>query len=375
MRTVLALLFLSVVIATPAAAQVTNVTLFDPSIQSAGMAGATVAAFWQDLPNVWANPALASFQRGIRYSYGTTQLLPSVTEGIYLKSHQILLGAHGIGLEVSGKPVDSLGKIRLDYGLTEITDINGNVIGEINAYEEVRTLAIGVDLVALFASFQEATRGEPSAIRQRLSIAVGHAWKDIVADLGFAAGESEVRDIGALVRVAALDQIGATLGEASTDTRCRLELAGGYSEQNYNEEFSEDLDTYADLTQYGASVRLTVANPTTGEGFLRDFGTPAIAVALAWTQTDEGFGANTNRFGAEGSLWDLIYLRGGYVDDKAGDVHGPSFGGGVSLQYRKAVGARFDYARYPLAEGLRSDLDRFQITAFLDPVRFWREMR
>jgi hypothetical protein len=361
--------------AVPAVAQgtfPTFVTSIDPSIQSAGMGGATAAVFWQDLPNTWINPALAAFHRGIRYSYGTTELLPDLTD-YHFRSHQILLGAYGLGVETSGKPFDSLGKSWIDYGTAQVTDDVGNVIAEFDAWEEARALAIGVDLVSVFASIQEASSGKPSVIRQRLSVAVGHAWKDIVSKvvLNPVPPELDVKDFGALVRVTALDQIGNTLGDARSEAKYRVEVGAGYSKQNYGEDRSSDIAPDENLTQYGASVRLTAATPTGGHGVLRDFATPALALGLAWTLTDGDGSPHANQFGAEASLWDLILLRAGYVN-RPGVIEGPSFGGGVALAYRQGIGARFDYARYPQADDL-SDLDRFQVTAFFDPVALFLE--
>jgi hypothetical protein len=149
-------------------------------------------------------------------------------------------------------------------------------------------------------------------------------------------------------------------------------VAGGYSEQNWDEDYSGDLQSSFDLIHYGASVRLTVAPSTTGEGWLADFGSPAIGFGLAWTGVDERiFAEKTNLFGAEASLWDIVYLRGGYVDENFGDGEA-SFGAGVKLHYRKMIGARFDYAKFPMGDIGNNDLDRYQVTAFLDPVRLWR---
>ena len=355
----------------------------DPSVQSAGMGGASVAAFWLDQPNVYINPALAGFQRGVTYSYGTTEIpvnLPFLFSApdIKFQTHQILVGARGVGLEITGKPIESLGRLRADYGPTEVTDIDGNVIGEANVIEDIRTLAIGVDVIALIASFQEASSGEPAPIRNRLSVAFGHAWKNqnirYEPDFGFEESEEDVKDIGALVRFAALDQIGSTLGEASQDTKLRLEVAGAYSEQNWDEGFG--------LKHYGASVRLTIAPPTSGEGWLADFGSPSIGLGLLWTGVDEGSVENTNLFGAEATVYDILYLRGGLVDENFSDSFPglddfrdpePSFGGGVKLHYRKTIGVRFDYARFPFGI-LGGEVDRFQASVFLDPVRIWKQV-
>jgi hypothetical protein len=356
-----------------------QVTELDPSVQSAGMGGATIAAFWLDQPNTFINPALMGFQRGITYSFGSTDISPPpfvFASEAKFQTHQILVGAHGIGLESTGKPIESLGRLRVDYGPTEITDINGNVIGEAHFLEDLRTLAIGVDVVALIASFQEASSGEPAPIRNRLSVAVGHAWKTWKVALepafDFDVEEEDAKDIGGLVRYAALDQIGSSLGEASQDTRCRVEIAGAYSRQDWDEEFMG-------INRYGASVRLTVAPPTDAEGWVADFGSPSIGFGLLWTAVDPGNARN--QFGAEATLDDILYLRAGLVESYFIDDFFPgvpelktkaSFGGGVKLNYRKMLGARFDYANFP---GLSYDLDRFQGSLFLDPIRLWKEVR
>ena len=377
------MLLLALCSAPPSAEAQSLAANLDPSVQSAGMGGATVAAFWLDQPNTYINPALVGFQRGITYSFGTTDFpsfSPFTFQSEYkFQTHQILVGAHGIGLEITGKPIEALGRLRVDYGPTEITDIDGNVIGEATFFEDVRTLAIGVDVIALLASFQEASGGEPASIRNRLSIALGHAWKDIEVslepDFGFEGEEEHTKDLGALVRYAALDQIGSTLGEASQETKCRLDVAGAYSRKNWDEE------AFSSFSHYGASVRLTVATPTDGEGWIAAFGSPSIGFGLLWTALDAG-GDATNSFGAEATVFDILYLRGGVVEDYFVTGFFPgfaelrteaTFGGGVKLNYRKMLGARFDYARFPAS--VFYDVDRFQGSLFVDPIRLWQAVR
>lgn len=329
-----------------------DVTLLDPSIPSAGMAGATVAVYWLDTPNVWINPALASFQRGIRYRYGTTELASSAAGDVTLQSHQIFVGGYGIGLEISGKPVEPMGEIRLEFPRVTLT---GDVV---RSYEEVHALAFGVDLFSLLASLQAAKGTEPSPILRQVSLAVGHTWKDILRDRGRFT-ESDARDLGALVRVAPVDQIGGSEG-AGSDTRYRLELAGGYSEQNNVGRLS--------TRRIGTSVRLTMAPGAARAGFIRDYGTPSIAFGLAWAVREEDLSSDTNHYGAEMSLWDLVYLRGGL--DDLGGLRRAAAGAGIALTYRKAIGVRLDYA-WNERTGDQVDWSRFQATAFLDPSRLW----
>ena len=76
------------------------------------------------------------------------------------------------------------------------------------------------------------------------------------------------------------------------------------------------------------------------------------------------------RSGGEITLLDMFAFRYGHVDDEDGS-EGNTWGAGVTLQYRKAVGARFDWARVPADAGsTSSELDRYGITVFIEPLRF-----
>ena len=84
--------------ARPAHAQATSgaqVTFLDPSIGLAGMGRAGVAVFWDQDPEDWANPALLGSLRGIRYSYGRTQLVPDLAEDVYFTTQRIAVGFGG----------------------------------------------------------------------------------------------------------------------------------------------------------------------------------------------------------------------------------------------------------------------------------------
>src|SRR5438445_9022278 len=53
--------------AAPCSAQFFPSNLFDPSVISAGMGGASAAVAWSAEPNYWANPALLGYYQGIRW--------------------------------------------------------------------------------------------------------------------------------------------------------------------------------------------------------------------------------------------------------------------------------------------------------------------
>src|SRR5437016_1649618 len=69
-----ALALLAALGAHPAAAQTASTVLdLDPSIRAAGAGGASNAVFWGGDPDIWANPALLGYARGLRYDQGRTQ--------------------------------------------------------------------------------------------------------------------------------------------------------------------------------------------------------------------------------------------------------------------------------------------------------------
>jgi hypothetical protein len=368
-------------------------TFLDPSVESAGMGGASVAVFWRDTPDDWANPAVLGLHRGIRYSYGKTQLVPDLADDVYFKSHRILLGGWGVGVNVSGKPIDSMGKLRLDYGVSEATDIDGNVIREFTSYEEIRTFGVGVSLLELASNIAEATGGSRWGVSRWLMVALGHSWKDIVVDLApedvtldgrAARGEANEKDRGVLVRVTPFNGIGSDPLMEGRGLRHRLDLAAGFAQLNYDDSgisyIDEDQpDPIVEDRRLGFSARWKLALPANG-AWIWSFASPTMDVAAAWQQSkfyDGGVqaGGTINRTGQELVLADVVSLRHGYVDDEVGTVQNDTWGVGISLAYRKAIGARFDWAQVPQSKFLRQDVQRRSITVFVDPLRIWRGLR
>jgi hypothetical protein len=368
-------------------------TFLDPSIESAGMGGASVAVFWRDTPDDWANPALLGQLRGIRYSYGKTQLVPDLADDVYFKTHRILLGGWGLGLNISGKPIDSMGKLRLDYGKSYATDVDGNIIAVFSSYEEIRTLGVGVSLLELASNIAEATGGSPWGVSRWLMVELGHSWKDIVVDLApedvtldgrAARGEANEKDRGVLVRVTPFNGIGSDPLMEGRGLRHRLDLAAGFAQLNYDDSgisyIDEDQpDPIVEDRRLGFSARWKLALPANG-AWIWSLASPTMDVGAAWQQSkfyDGGVqvGGTINRTGQEVVLADLVSLRHGYVDDEVGTVQNDTWGVGIGLAYRKAIGARFDWAQVPQSKFLRQDVQRRSITVFVDPLRIWRELR
>ena len=360
---------------------VSHATRFDPSIQSAGMGSASVAAFWMDDLNEWRNPAALGSVQGIRYSHGRTEGQPILPEFDELRSDRLLAGAFGIGVSVAGKPLESIGGHRLNYDPQTVTDPFGTPV-TFFPYEEVRSFSVGVSVLDLLSSTAQALGSGPIGFRDRISISLGHTWNDLFADMGVDStfqprtGEGESRDRGALARIALLDEIGSTVREPRDEMAGRIELGGGYVERNYRDPAADAVVRVLEREEIlGASARGTVAFPTPiGRGWFWDFATPTLEVAFAWERTEGDVPTSGGtlydliRFGGEVTILDMFSVRHGRVDDASG-LEGETWGAGVSLQYRKAVGVRFDWARVPWAED-SEELDRYSISVFLDPLKF-----
>ena len=107
--------------------------------------------------------------------------------------------------------------------------------------------------------------------------------------------------------------------------------------------------------------------------------TPAIALGLSWDESDIYSGGRkvfdyASHVGSELSLFDVLYMRYGYVDDDFAGVNGSTYGAGLSMKYKGIVGVRADWASYPVNNDLLSRWDRYGITFFVDPYR-WAQGR
>ena len=366
-------------------------TFLDPSIASSGMGKTAVAVFWSDDPNDWSNPSLLGYQRGLRYSYGRTQLVPDLADDVYFTSRRFFLGFSGIGISITGKPVDDLGKMRLDYGVSQATNENGDVIGEFRSFEEVRQFGIGISLFRTLESLLEVNGGESRDLSRYVDLSIGHAWKDIVVDLAPASvtldglagyAETTEKDRGALLRITPL---GAVRRDATArGSRARLDLAAGFSQRNYDDSrlsyIDEDqADPVTEERLVGASARLTIPLRR-GSSPIWSFLNPEINLAGAWDQAryyegDIRVGGETiTRTGQEITFLGLVSMRHGFIDDRSGQILGDTWGVGVALQYRGMLGARYDWARIPQSIFL-GDVTRNGFSVFVDPYRMWQEAK
>jgi hypothetical protein len=363
-------------------------TFLDPSIEDSGMGRASVAVFWEEDLNDWSNPALLGYQRGIRYSYGKTRLVPSLAADVVFRSDRIAVGACGIGVSFAGKPFRALGRLRLDYGVSNATNENGDVIGTFSSYEDVRQIGVGVSVVELLESVVNETGGKRSHLSRYGDLSVGHNWKHVLVDLAPASvtldqlsgrGEANQRDRGALLRVTPVGAMGGPV---------KLDLSGGYSQRNYDEVTIryiavDQSDPIVEERLAGAAARLSYTLPHQ-PGAIWDFLVPTVNAAA--TQEEAKYYWNGRRLsgyvrrtGQEISLLGLVSLRHGFVDDPTGEIVNDTWGYGIGLQYRGIASVRYDWAEVPEAEVTGSfrlpDVHRWGIIVSIDPYRLLRPER
>jgi hypothetical protein len=360
-------------------------TFIDPSITASGMGKTAVAVFWSEEPNDWSNPSLLGYQRGIRYSYGRTQLVPDLADGVFFTSHRIFVGFDGVGFSIAGKPVKGLGHMHLDYGVSEATDENGNVIGEFSVFEDIRQFGVGVSVFRALESLIAVGGGHAPDISRHVDISIGHAWKDVVVDVApasinlgglLATGEATEKDRGALLRVTPFGSVSrdATAGVS----RARLDVAAGFSQRNYDDSQASHFESDPVLEErlVGGSARLTIPLPG-GSSPIWSFLTPEINLAGTWEDAryyegDVRIGTNEIiRTGQEVTLLGVVSLRHGFIDAESNTIQDDTWGIGVSLQYQGMFGARYDWAQIPQSEFL-DNVTRNGFSVFIDPYRMWR---
>jgi len=368
-------------------------TFVDPSIANSGMGKAGVAVFWHDDPNDWENPALLGSHRGVRYLYGKTQLVPDLADDIYFTSNRLVVGCAGFGISMAGKPFDSIGGMRLEYGESPATDDQGNFVGVFRAYEEIRQLGLGINLIEAAENALRLLGKTAPRLSRRMDLSLGHAWKTVEVDLAPAyvtldgregRGEANERDRGALLRVTLLDQ-GRDAAASRGGGRLRLETAVGFSQRNYTDErisyIDEDQsDQFTEERLVGIAARATLAFPSDRHGWIWDFIAPRVSLGVAVEEAryyDDGVrsGSNTiRRFGEELVVEEFLFLRHGYINDPTGTVQDHTWGVGAQVRYRDVGGIRYDFARVPQSKFLEY-VNRRGVTVFVDPYRLWEKLR
>jgi len=362
----------------------------DPSVRAAGMGGASIAVFWGDDGNHWANPALLGYQRGLRYEWGKTRLVPGLAADVSFETELMKMGGGGLGFVASGPPFAGVGGLRVDYGESEITDSSGNPIGTITSFEDIEVWGFGVSLAQLFEGVSRLCgRAVPDWSRHG-DVSLGLNSKHIQMALGPGiSGEATARDIGLLVRVTPLDW---TRDEDRIPLR--LDVAFGSSVLNQNDptirfDSNQPPTPTSRHERNGVGLRAGLGLPTAVReglesrslGWLAPGLEPMIAVAYAYDNADVSAGGaspsyETTGQGFEVTLGNIVSLRRGSYEDKTGYIDDTTWGWSLGFRLGEFGGIRYDRAEFPQAanSGLE-DLDREAFSAWLDPFALWSVAR
>ena len=389
------LLLVSVLLAitapTARAQGVGRVLDIDGSAISSAMGGASAAVFWSAEPNYWANPALLGYYRGVRYQYARSRLVPGIAEDVLLTSHRITLTAYGLGLELAGRPLESLGGTKLEYGVRTNVDEGGTELGPFESREDVKTWGVGLSLSELLRS---VAPGSPASDFARyFDIAGGYAQKAVDIRLAPTSLQGRAsatgRDLGLLVR----GGIDAFVPFNGTRLPFRLDASLGGSVLNYNHDafvfVNEDQASRPSrMTRLGGAGRFAIGPPAARSGsartplvtaLLRGFD-PLFSIGLAYDdeRVDAGSwradGYHVRHVGGEVAILNVLAVRYGHVTDRLGEIDGSTWGLGIGLPVADVAGLRYDYGRYPQATRL-PQVTLHSASVFVDPIALLRLMK
>jgi hypothetical protein len=386
----------------------------DPSIRASGMGKASTALFWGWDASHWRNPALLGYQRGIRYEWGKTQLVPDLADDVYLTTDHLTLAAWGVGLALEGRPFDELGGTRLSYGETEAVDQEGNSYGTFESWEEVNSWGIGVSALQLLDAGFELADVDVGPLHRFGDLSFGMRenkaevllmpqW--VLDSLGFCESgkaEATTRDRGYLLRVTPYNSIDfagfiPTL-DALLDPVCGgvcIEGAYGEATQNYRNDtitWLVEPEPISKFSRKGWSVHAAIGFPgairtsleENGLGWLAQSLTPLVSWGKAWDRSvrswkDPASGEVRELAEVEYSGWELTFanlvtIRRGWIHDRQGAINGATSGWGLGFNMGNLGGFRYDKATVPQALDLE-DVNRKSFTIFVDPPAVWRAVR
>ncbi|MCE9627758.1 MAG: hypothetical protein K8R56_07570 [Candidatus Eisenbacteria bacterium] len=332
----------------------------DTSIRAAGMGGASAGVSWGDAAT-WGNPASLSGVNGLRWVMTHTRVLPEFSNDLVFQSQELQLGAAGIGLSLSGKPIEGLGSAEWSLVNSGIDPFGG---ANPDIGEHVESYAIGI---APLAMAQALHLLGADAIARDLHVAFGLHHRESHYEVGSSTVLEPTRstDWGAQLRLRLAQRAGT-----------RLELGAGYARLGNAPHqpvggipfFIPGDETR--IRRIGVALRVTQdqdeSAPLRGWPF---HSRRTLEWALAydnesWTDEFES-SAPRNLFGTEMTLLDLVSVRAGYVVDGDGDFDGPTIGAGLRLPIASIATLGGDWGTWPGGNGIDTR-HRFGVSLGMD---------
>ena len=373
-------------------------TGIDPSVRLSGMGRTGTAVFWGSDLNDWANPALLPYNRGLRYERSKTQLVPDLARDVFFTTNRMLWGRWGVGLAMAGWPIDAVGGNKVDYGVTVVTDANGNDVGKVHTTEDDNTIGVGMNAAQALENAGLALGHRLPPISHFADVSLGHTWKRVkYREEGTAAffGSASVneKDRGYLLRVTPYDAIGypGMVPWLESILRVKIEASYGAAEQNDGDRVvtystGTTLPVIQDHRQ-GRAFRVGIAFPQSvenswhreGRSWIYELLTPLVSYGSTSERSQRYLrgtvaGDEVNRRGWEITVANIFSYREGHVDDPTSTVIGQTFGWGVGLHLGDLAGVQYDHATVPQSVYL-ANVKRNGFSLHLDPVRVIRGLR
>ncbi len=381
--------------------------LIDPSVRASAMGRSSNAVFWGYDTNYWSNPSLLAYRQGVAYEWGRTQLVPDFADDVFFTTKRLTLGAWGAGLLIAGKPISDVGGLRLDYGKSVATDVDGNVLGTFTSYEDTQAFAAGVNVLELAEHALKAGGQEIPSLSRVGDVAVGWSEKrthvflapaNVTQDNAAGEGYVTTHDSGVLVRLTpydGIDQPGLLPG-LDRALGARVDVSYGGSTQNYNNATiayndPSQADPVARIQIKGWAARAALDTPRWRKddirsqrfGWLIDVLSPLVSAGITRSKQlpliQNASGGLTAGERIENSGWEItianIYsFRGGKIDDPVGTIQGHTSGWGIGLHLKDAAGFSYDRATVPQSIYL-APVHRKALTFYFNPIRAWQYIR
>ena len=364
----------------PAAAQLyaspSTSLLFDTSIRSAAMGGASAAVLWGE-PGAWANPATLAGVNGVGWVTGRTPVLPGLDDDIIFSSQRLLIGGGGIGFSLMGQPISGLGKAKLQYPAISLPPFG---TPGFEPFDLSEGWGVGGSPLRLIESMSRLGK-HPRELTTYGDIVVGYQAKKSKAEIDetFTLPEAETYDWGVAGKLALARFWGS-------DAPFRLNLSGSYSQVNVIDSGQDQgALTTRQFDRTGFALHLSPAPPSERSAsppslpWWRPGDVPELSIGLAYDHDqwhDEPFESGTygiDHFGFEANVFRLLALRVGYLsdpDDPNGSIEGWSYGGGLTLPIGPWGSVGYQLASVPTFAELDRPL-RQGWSVWLDPVRIW----
>lgn len=299
------------------------------SVRSDAMGRASVAVVW-GVPDAAGNPAsLASFD-GASWEMGRTEYTTFLPTRIRVTHGRLLVGHRGIGGEIGGLPGNPQERGWVEFGPS--IEVERDRVSSLHLAASIPSL-LGGHAVRSGASWDAAIGVGMKHVRTEWmdGSSVDDSWKRDVLDLGLLARWSPLRAV------------------PGDDARWRCDVGAGAAALNQALGTSSGSSFNEIESHLGASLHGAWLGPErraqTGVARWLDGRPNWIGVGVAFDHENLGSRV-TEHVGAELSLADVLYFRGGRLRDPRGSYANTS-GWGVALPIGPWGALRWDHAWVP----------------------------